>query len=425
MRFAGCLVFLLLLAAAASARADVIARDAGPIPIADAPAPPPRPEAATTYEVPPAPAPPRRLRRAALAVPRVMTAAVLAPVRLALWSEDRYQVSTRVKDLFWNDARTIGLYPVATWEGGGSAKAGAALVADELWGAALRGRATTGLVDRADLAASVEVATLTAEVRYRDQGSVSFYGIGEESTDEPLHYRQVERSARAGARWRIGDGVSLGLGGSRRQIDVDDLGAEVDAVRGEVSLHVDRRRARLPYQSRAVPAAGWGAQLYAGWQQGLGDDDARFAYGGVDVIKAFDFLGGDRVVSLRATVDAIGAEADQVAFVDLPALGGSELLRGFPAGRFRDRWAAVASAEYLYPVTEGLAGFAFVDAGRVAGEARDLGVAPRLGGGLGVQLHGRGAMRARGWVAVTDDGGVAFNVRLEPIFGVRGREVVR
>src|SRR5687768_16500838 len=95
----------------------IVARDAGPIPIPEPAAPllddAPRPEAATTYVVPP-PAPrDRPWLRGALFVPRVAAAALLAPVRFALRTEERYHVKAKARELFWNDAHTIGVYPIA------------------------------------------------------------------------------------------------------------------------------------------------------------------------------------------------------------------------------------------------------------------------------------------------------------------------
>jgi hypothetical protein len=194
-------------------------------------------------------------------------------------------------------------------------------------------------------------------------------------------------------------------------------------VRGELSVRIDRRSTRHRFQSAAVPSTGFAGQAYGGWQQGIADDPARFGYGGLDVIHHIDLFGGDRVLAIRGAIEGTLGDRDMIPFVDLPSLGGPSLLRGYPAGRFRDSWAAVASLEYTYPITESLAGFVFTDAGRVAAEIKAIpGELPRASIGFGVQLQNRRTMRARVWVAATDEG-VFTSFVLEPTFSVRGREV--
>ena len=409
----------------------------------------PRPEEADGVVVARAAPPDRPWLRGALLVPRMAVAAVLSPVRLALWAEDTYQVSTRTREVFWNDEETMGFYPTAGWDGGRNARGGAVFVHRDLFGAALELRATAGTVERYHLAGAVRVgrgpATLELSARHRDAAGEGYHGIGDVDV-AVSRYGIEETIGRAGARWQLGGGVSIGAGGSIRQAGfrdgagvLDDPGvAEVHdvatipgftdgvrAARGELSVQLDRRRTRHAHQSRAAPSTGWAAQAYAGWQRGL-EGGARFGYGGADLMRAFDLFGGDRVLSLRMTLDGVGGDPAQVPFVDLPTLGGTGLLRGYASGRFRDRWAASASAEYMYPVTDGAAAFVFADAGRVAPALDALAErAPRLGFGFGVQAHSRRSMLARLWLASSIDGGVIASLRVEPVFAPRGREVVR
>jgi hypothetical protein len=70
-------------------------------------------------------------------------------------------------------------------------------------------------------------------------------------------------------------------------------------------------------------------------------------------------------------------------------------------------------------VTEGVAGFVFVDGGRTAGS--DL----HGSAGIGLQLHDRRSLSSRAWLAATDEGGIGVSLRFEPGFSSRGREVVR
>jgi hypothetical protein len=88
----------------------IVVAAAGAAPAAAQPSAP-RPEEASGIVVERAPKPRRTLLRAALFVPRVTIAAVLAPVRLGYWTEDRYHPLARLDALLWNDARTIGRFP--------------------------------------------------------------------------------------------------------------------------------------------------------------------------------------------------------------------------------------------------------------------------------------------------------------------------
>lgn len=131
------------------------------------------------------------------------------------------------------------------------------------------------------------------------------------------------------------------------------------------------------------------------------------------------------MLSLRVLVDTVAGELDQIPFVSLPTLGG-DTLRGYWSSRFRDRWSAAASLEYTWPVTRGLAAFAFADAGRVARTAAALVDDPlRAGGGLGLQVHGQRALGARMWLAVSREGAIVANLKLDTSFASRPREVPR
>ena len=430
----------------------------------------PRPEHAARYERPPRP--PRRRpapEEAVLEVPRVIVKGALAPVRLALWAEDRYHLSARARELLWNDEGTRGVLPVASWQGGRSLSAGAALVDRDLGGADAELRGTIGTSERYAVAATLGTGRLLGAWRieggggYRDIADASFFGYGDADglDGEPAmqldptagvhaiesRFGERETTLRAAVLRRI-DGLVLSAGGSMRWLEFGAprilFGDEplavteaydtsalpgwdrgVAAARAELGLLFDRRRTRHRLQSKAAPSAGFASQLYAGWEEGVGGDPTRFGYGGVDAIQYIDLYRGDRVLSLRVTLDAAVGALDRIPFVELPTLGGGYLLRGYETGRFRDRWAATASVEYTWPVTEGVASFVFVDAGRVARVADELvDRAPRTSAGIGLQLHSKSSLLARMWVAGNADGGVMTSLKLDGFFGRRPREKV-
>jgi outer membrane protein assembly factor BamA len=68
---------------------------------------------------------------------------------------------------------------------------------------------------------------------------------------------------------------------------------------------------------------------------------------------------------LRATYDGVAGAFKHVPFVDLPTLGGSQLLGSYPVDRFRDRHAATGSLKYQWDVERSVAAFLFTDVGRM------------------------------------------------------------
>jgi hypothetical protein len=410
----------------------------------------------------------------ALTPPRVALMIALSPVRLALWAEDRYHVTAVAQDLFWNDARTIGLYPVATWDGGSGFTAGGQLQLTDLAGATFSARATGGNRERefytATLGSGRLLGPVTLEIggRYRVVMRTSFYGFGDsdDASDEayegddpppPIDPRDGERGidaqfgfdewmARTGLRWNLPAGISLSAGGSMRWVDfglasdggepqlptvyqvehVAGFTQGVKGLRGELALQVDRRRIRYPYLSTGVPSSGWAAQVFGGYQLGLDDDPTRYPYVGGDVVGHVDLYRGDRVLALKLSVDSVLADLEDVPFIDTPQLGGRTLLRGYSWGRFRDRIAYVASAEYSYPIARTLGGFLFVDAGKVGRDLDEVADGtPRIGYGAGLQLLDPHSLIARAFLASTSDGGLSAVLTFEAPFAPRRREGIR
>jgi hypothetical protein len=76
----------------------------------------------------------RRLLRGALFVPRIALEVVVAPVRGGIWAYERYQLKQRYFDLFFNDARTMGVYPTIALRTGYGVTVGAKFVHEDLFG---------------------------------------------------------------------------------------------------------------------------------------------------------------------------------------------------------------------------------------------------------------------------------------------------
>lgn len=134
---------------------------------------------------------------------------------------------------------------------------------------------------------------------------------------------------------------------------------------------------------------------WAGYQVDL-DNPFRFAPIGLDVQPFIPLFREDRVLRLRFRVSAAVGQGDRIPFLDLPTLGGANLLRGDPRERFRGRVSVLSTAECRYPVNQYADAYLFVDVGRVYDEVSELSLqGMRLGYGGGLLVFGRPAFWLR------------------------------
>lgn len=120
------------------------------------------------------------------------------------------------------------------------------------------------------------------------------------------------------------------------------------------------------------PSRGHRSRLRVAYRQSIDDDE----YSMVTVAfltEQFLELFYRRTVSLQ-----IGGQwrqapfGDRLPFYDLSALGGTEILRGYTRGRFRDRGVAYAVGTYKFPVWDLLEGNLFWEHGRTFHRPADL-----------------------------------------------------
>jgi hypothetical protein len=193
----------------------------------------------------------------------------------------------------------------------------------------------------------------------------------------------------------------------------------------EGELVYDSRRPTSIYQTKAIDAAGWFVNLYVGGASGLGADPTDYYRYGGEVQTFIDLYRGSRVLALRVLAEQLGgtgAQYRQVAIPDLPRLGGVEYLRGYPDGRFRDRAMTLGTAEYIWDLGNFLAGFAFVDVGRVWPTLNDASLHDlRFGYGGGIQAHTRASYLMRLQIAASADGDLLFELAFSPVYGRRER----
>lgn len=409
--------------------------------------------------------------RVLLFVPRWTLWLAVQPIRGGLWAYERYALGTRVKSIFFNDDETLGAYPLAFFETGFGLNVGARVIYRDLFGTdgRLRFRASYGGRFRQVYSAKATTGSLLGdraeielETAYAFYPKSRFMGLGNgdlipaatvmmpvdptmDETAVRTRYRHDDLTAELAAVVRLGRDLDLRLSGQYRlrsfnpDIEPDDeevpitdvylasglTGYEEDlsSAGAEIEVIFDTRRGTRFWVSDANPNAGTKLAGFAGATVGFGDDPSRYFRYGLDALHVFDLYDGTRMLHLRAYLEGVTGGLDQVPFTDLPRLGGPIFLRGYERDRFRDRVAALGTAEYRYYINKYLAGYLFVDAGRVYRSLDDL--TPdglRVGYGAGVQAHTATTLRGRFDISSSIDGGLFFNLGFDPVFDTSSRE---
>ena len=120
-------------------------------------------------------------------------------------------------------------------------------------------------------------------------------------------------------------------------------------------------------------------------------------------------------------VDTVIGNLSQIPFTDLPRLGGSELMRGYATGRFRDRAVVLGTLEYTWDIGNYLGSYLFVDAGRTYHDFAGVDVHGfHVGVGGGVQVHTKRSFLARVQIAASEEDAF-IQLALSPALGRRER----
>ena len=123
------------------------------------------------------------------------------------------------------------------------------------------------------------------------------------------------------------------------------------------------------------------------------------------------------VIAARAVTSVDRPDAGhRVPFFLQSSLGGSQLLRGYPAFRFRDEAVLAFAAEYRFEVVPRLELAAFVDAGQVAPDFSALSLSDlRTGWGVGARLKSTRRVLLRFDVARSSEA-TRYLIKLTPSF---------
>jgi hypothetical protein len=412
--------------------------------------------------------PPRLIGRGFLFLPKIAVRAAFAPVRGAIWMNERYRVRDHAQDVMFNKPRTMGLYPTVGLQSGFGLTFGARFVHRDLLGEGehLSAMAATGGRFRRAFELSFrsgerfgERLRLELKGEHDRRPKEQFFGIGNgdqvaepppdapiampidplvDPTAVPARYRQqLLRATGIADAWIASDLHLRGAGAvTDFQVGRSEGSAPIDEVyrseslvglRGarfaysELELRWDGRRAVSPWEPLPVYSGGLFAGVYGGRTTRLDGGPDFWRYGGE--VQHFVRVGsGPRVIATRAHVDAVTGSREEVPFFDLPQLGGDKLLRGYAAERFRDRIAAVASLDYQWDLSQLFSARVFTDVGRVYGSDDDLTLEGlRLGYGVGIDAHNRSSFWLRTSLASSIDGGIFLNLSLAPVYDIDSR----
>lgn len=422
-------------------------------------------------------APGRAMRtalRVLLFVPRWTFWIVVQPVRGGLWAFERYQLADRAQGIFFNDEGTLGAYPLAFFETGFGLNVGGRIIYRDLFGKEGRFRVRASYGGRFRQNYSVKATTgkllgeraeIEVETGFQIFPRSRFFGLGNadlvdgDTVTMPVdprardvavktRYRHDDLSASLTGAVAVTDDVSVRFSGRYIQRDFDDdaeLGdgdfqifdiydtarlpgydQNLSNLGGEVELIYDTRASTklwVPLPEANTANTGWKLSGFVGAQTGLGDDPSSFVRYGADLQRIIDIYDGTRTLSLRAYLEGVTGETDDVPFLDLPRLGGPVFLRGYQRDRFRDRIATLASAEYRWLVGKSFAGYVFVDTGRVHRRLSDIELdGLRVGYGGGLQFHSLTTFRGRFDVSTSKDGGVFLNLSFDPVYDTSSRQ---
>ena len=420
---------------------------------------------------------------AALWLPRVALYPVrgileigMAPIRGLIFVDQKYQLRARIKELFFTEDKTFGIYPTALIETGFGLNVGARLVWKEMFGtdARLKLRAGYGGQFQTLFAGDITIpigrrvniiAGAMTEHRPRDR----FFGLGMAESvaadelamsgydavgdDVASSTRFSEDLARVGLRAELdlGGPFALGIesayvhrtfapaedtpfstGGATTSVDevfdtatIPGFDDGVDYLYTELEVSMDTRRKGSRFASDPIPGTGWYFELYGGFAESVNNDITSFMRYGIDAQRYIKLAQNPRTLVLRAHVEGVTGDIDEVPFTELPRLGGPTLLRGFRRDRYRDRIRMLTTAEYQFDLSNMFAGFVFVDAGQVLRETGDAFSDFVVGYGGGLQLHTRTSYMGRLLVGTSTDGAFLFSVAFDPAFDIRDRTLVK
>jgi len=362
-------------------------------------------------------------RNSPLSWPRLLWTGLVHPLGMFTIYAERTELPRRALDWFTNAERTFGVFPYAQLGGETGSGGGVRSFHSNLFGQGIQfeGFYVFSRSNRHQLQARYRDPAigggpwqweLGGGFLRTDSEDATINGVAEESELFRLRLEQLDLRAALGWRHNAGSleeytrGFSLeaSAGYGRRGLDqVEGLPLAGDAFYGlSRTLSLGWIGGRLAYDSRdyASPQTTLshplnyqfpgrilhregemyhsfrnlsypegGGLLLLGGELAWGEGDSRFVRLEAEAQRFFTLFWRERILALRARLDRVHAlGSGKVPYADLPALGGSQRLRGYHRGSLRGEGALLLSAEYRYPIWDTWNAFLFWDEGQVFAE---------------------------------------------------------
>ena len=403
------------------------------------------------------------LPRTLLFVPRAAFWIGVQPLRGVAYMSERLKLTEQPI----GEARIFRFYPVAGYESTYGFTVGARAVVTNLTDSGERLKLRTDYGGEFKFGVGGKLSTgerlgrveLSADVAYESRGRERFHGLGDGPDLDAPPAMPIDPSVDSSSiRTRFSEDVFQSKLVVKTQIVGDlrsrltgvysdrefgsadsesiEMSYQTDKLPGfltgtrnvyvEHELAYDSRRPASPYATSTIDGTGWLVAGYFGVARGVDNDPTKYYRYGGEIQRFIDLYEGTRILTLRVLADAVGGTDGRtdgrISFVELPRLGGSEYLRGYASGRFRDRAVTLATAEYTWQVSNHFTGYTFFDIG---GALRTLEAVDderlRFGYGGGVQLHSKNTFYTRFQVASSREGGLFLDIIFSPAFGRRER----
>jgi hypothetical protein len=242
---------------------------------------------------------------------------------------------------------------------------------------------------------------LHARAGWRDAPGVPYYGLGIDSAKDGAAgfgltqtYVGGDLAYRPTARTRLRSGITFedygvdGRGGSRPSVD-ERFGAAGAPALGMAPAYV-HTSAAAGYDWRPAPGyARRGGFYEARYHHYAGRGADTFSRVEGEIVQHVPLVRENWVLSFHGVVESVLDDDAVVPFYLMSSLGGSETMRGYSSWRFRDRHAALGTAEFRWIPNRNVLDVAlFYDAGMVAPRFDDLALSRFAGNvGIGVRFH--------------------------------------
>lgn len=398
------------------------------------------------------------LPRALLWLPRMTLKLLFIPFDQLLKLIDRYALIEQTIDFFCNDARSACVFPVVSVLGDFGLGGGVSAYHNDLFdhgetlslSALFGGRVAQSyqLSFKADRAFGTRL-WLESLVRYEQQPGQRFLGIGNpaegSASDSGLGARERSVDTRFSEDRFLGllrTGVTLGdewltqlgvtfiynnrqFGPEKRDFAQPSIETVYDTstvpgFRDSINSVELNANLILDTRDKAGPSSGFFFEAFGGGAVPI--DNRSWGHYGAEA-TVFVNLYRARMLAFRTVFEGVEGNVDDIPFVELPRLGGTQRLRGYRQDQFRDKLSFLGMVQYNYPVQQYVMGELFFEVGKVGRSGKELFIKNRsdwqFSGGLGFIIHSGGGTVARFDVAYGD--GVRIHFALSPLRAFGGR----